>query len=146
MSVTELLLNPNVAYLLLVIGGLLAILAMFTPGTGVLEIGAIFLLILAGWQVYNLPVNFWALILLVVGVVPFILAVRRSRQPVYLAAAILAYIIGSSFLVRGEAWWRPAINPVLTGVVSVFTGVFLWITITKVLAADGASRCTTWAA
>lgn len=136
MSANELLLNPNLAYLLLVIGSLLAILALFTPGTGVLEIGAIFILILAGWQVYNLPVNLWALIVLVVGVVPFFLAVRRSRQLIYLGIAILAFIVGSSFLFRGDAWWQPAINPILTGVVSVLTGGFLWLTITKVLDAD----------
>jgi membrane-bound ClpP family serine protease len=136
MTANELLLNPNLAYLLLVIGSLLAILALFSPGTGVLEIGAIFILILAGWQVYNLPVNLWALILLIVGVVPFIWAMRRSRQTIYLIVAILAFIVGSSFLFRGEAWWQPAINPILTGVVSVFTAGFLWLSITKVLEAD----------
>ena len=136
MSANELLLNPNLAYLLLVIGSLLAILALFTPGTGVLEIGAVFILILAGWQVYNLPINIWALILLLVGVIPFILAVRKSRQTGFLIIAILAFIIGSSFLFRGDAWYQPAINPILTGVVSLLTGSFLWLTITKVLEAD----------
>ncbi len=44
----EILIDPNVAYLLLVVGIVLVIMALFAPGTGVLEIGALFVLFLAG--------------------------------------------------------------------------------------------------
>lgn len=136
MNINELLLNPNLAYLLLVIGSLLAIVAMFSPGTGILEISAVFILIVAGWQVYNLPINIWALLLLILGVIPFIIAVRRSKQLIYLAAAILTLIIGSSFLFRGEQWYIPAVNPILATVTSVITASFMWFAIVKVLEAD----------
>ena len=136
MSANDLLLNPNLAYILLVVGSLLAILAIFTPGTGVLEIGAIFILILAGWQVYNLQVNIWALIVLVLGVIPFVIAVRRSGQRIYLAIAILAFILGSSFIFHSGTWWQPAVNPILAIVVSILAGGFLWLTITKVMEAE----------
>ena len=43
------LLDPNVAYLILVIGVILGMLALFTPGTGLLEIGALFTIFLAGY-------------------------------------------------------------------------------------------------
>ena len=36
------LLNPNIAYLFLVSGVLLTFLALVTPGTGFLEVGAFF--------------------------------------------------------------------------------------------------------
>jgi membrane-bound serine protease (ClpP class) len=136
MSANELLLNPNLAYLLLVVGGMLAILALFTPGTGVLEVGALFILILAGWQVYNLPINAWALALLVVGVVPFLLAMRHYRRVGYLVVAILAFTVGSSFLFRGESWWQPAVNPILAALASVGVGGFIWFTVHKVIEAD----------
>jgi membrane-bound serine protease (ClpP class) len=136
MNANELLLDPNFAYLLLVIGGMLAILALFTPGTGVLEIGALFILILAGWQVYNLPINLWALVLLIVGVVPFILAMRYSRRVGYLVVALLAFAIGSAFLFSGENWWQPAVNPVLALLVSLGSGGFIWFTVLKVVEAD----------
>jgi len=76
----ESLINPNVA--------------------GLLELGALFLLVLAGWQVYNLPFNLWALVILAVGVIPFIVAVRKSKKLVYLVVAIASVVIGSSFLFR----------------------------------------------
>ena len=132
----ESLINPNVAYLLLVSGTLLAIMAIFSPGTGLLELGALFLLVLAGWQVYNLPFNLWALVILAVGVIPFIVAVRKSKKLVYLVVAIASVVIGSSFLFQGETWWQPAVNPILALAVSILAGMYLWIATTKVLEAD----------
>ncbi len=53
----EFLQNPNITYLLLAGGLIFAVLALVSPGTGVLEIGALFILGLAGWGIayYNLP-------------------------------------------------------------------------------------------
>ncbi|MBC8496474.1 MAG: hypothetical protein H8D37_02315 [Chloroflexi bacterium] len=134
----DFLLNPNVAYLFLVGGFSMALMAIVTPGTGVLEIGAIFALLLAGWGIYNLPINYWALIILVLGVVPFIIAVRKSRRMVFLGISIFALIIGSVFIFRGEIWWKPVVNPVLASVVSLLTGGFFWIVVQKTLEADDA--------
>ncbi len=135
---TDFLLNPNLAYIFLVGGFSMALLAIFTPGTGILEIGGIFALLLAGWGVYNLPINYWALIILVLGVVPFIFAVRKSRRMIYLGISIFALIVGSVFLFRGENWWQPVVNPVLASVVSILAGGFFWIVVQKTLEAGDA--------
>ena len=105
-------LDPNVAYVLLVFGFMLAILAVLTPGTGILEVAGLFALGLAGWAIYILDVNLWALVILILGVFPFLIAVRRSGQLIYLAVAIGALVVGSLFLFRGEGL-RPAVNPFL---------------------------------
>ena len=135
---TDFLLNPNLAYIFLVGGFSMALLAIFTPGTGILEIGGIFALLLSGWGVYNLPINYWALIILVLGVVPFIFAVRKSRRMIYLGISIFALIVGSVFLFRGENWWQPVVNPVLASVVSILAGGFFWIVVQKTLEAGDA--------
>ena len=61
----DFLLDPNIAYLILLAGVLLGFLAIITPGTGMFEVGAFFCLLLAGYAVYNLSFNWWALLLLV---------------------------------------------------------------------------------
>jgi len=132
----EILINPNIAYLLLVSGTILLILAILAPGTGVLELGALFLLLLAGWGIYNLPFNPWALVIWAVGVIPFIIAVRQSKKLIYLVIAIISMIIGSIFLFQGETPWSPAVSPLLAVVVSIFSGLFLWIVAIKSLEAD----------
>lgn len=132
----EILLNPNLFYLLLVAGVLLAIMALFSPGTGLLELGAFFLLLMAGWGIYKLPINLWALGLVIFGVFPFILAVRRSRQMVFLVIALIAFVIGSTYLFRGETRWQPGVHPLLAIVVSLLSAGYLWIATVKVIEAD----------
>ena len=43
-AIEQFLLNPNVVYLILVFGFLLTIMALISPGTTILEIGAFFTL------------------------------------------------------------------------------------------------------
>ena len=132
----EILLNPNVAYIILVIGIVLTVMALFAPGTGILEISALFMLLLAGWEISQLSINLWALLLLVLGVVPFIVAVRKSHKLIYLVIALVAFVIGSAYLFEGEEWYLPGVNVVLAIVASVMACGFLWIATTKVLESD----------
>jgi membrane-bound serine protease (ClpP class) len=132
----EILINPNIAYLLLVVGIVMVIMALFAPGTGIIELGAFFVLLLAFWEISQLPINLWALGVLVLGVIPFFLAVRKSHKLVYLVIALLAFIIGSIYLFQGEYWWQPGVNPILAIVTSVLACGFLWIATTKVLESE----------
>jgi membrane-bound serine protease (ClpP class) len=129
----NILIEPNIAYLLLASGSLLAILALLSPGSGILEIGALFTLILAGWITSFLPINLWALIVLVVGVVPFLIAVRKSGRLIFLAVSCAALILGSTFLFRNDVWYIPAVNPLLALVVSILSASFMWLATRKVL-------------
>lgn len=126
------LLDPNVAYFLLLVGFLLAILSLFAPGTGILEVGAVLIMVLAGYGVINLPLNLWALALLILGVFPFILAVRQSRKLVFLAVSIAALVIGSVFLFRGEDRLM-AVDPALAVPLSTLAVGFLWFIARKSL-------------
>ncbi len=121
----NLLLDPNVAYVILVIGFVLGVLALFTPGTGILEIGVLFAIVLAGYAVLEVPINIWALILLVVGVVPFLIAVRKFKHWLYLIPAIISIVVGSIFLFKLESG-APAINPFLAVFMSIIAVVLLW--------------------
>ena len=132
----NLLLDPNVAYLLLVGGFVLVILALFAPGTGLLEIGALFMLVLAGFSLSAQPVNWWALLILVVGVIPFILALRRWRNWVFLLVSLLALVLGSTFLVATPSG-QPAVNPILAAVTSLIVAPFLWMVGRRLMEAMG---------
>jgi len=60
----DVLLDPNFAYLVLVIATILAILALLSPGSGVIEVGAVIAALLAAYSIYRLPLNGWALAIL----------------------------------------------------------------------------------
>jgi membrane-bound ClpP family serine protease len=122
--------NANIAYLLLMFGSIFVMLALVTPGTHLLEGGALLLLAAAGYEVYQLGFNTWALIVLVLALVPFIYAIQKPRREWALALSILALIVGSLYLFPGTGW-LPAVNPVLAVVVSVVSAGFLWLAVRK---------------
>jgi membrane-bound serine protease (ClpP class) len=131
----DFLLDPNVAYLILVGAALLTMMAVLNPGTGVLEIIALFLWLISGYIIFNLPVNFWALGLMLLGLVLFLLSLRKTKSLVYLGLSIGAVIVGSIFLFD-QPGWQPAVNPVLAVVVSIIVAGFTWIVAQKALEAD----------
>jgi membrane-bound serine protease (ClpP class) len=122
--------NANIAYLLLMFGTIFMMLALVTPGTHLLEGGALFLLAAAGYEVVQLGFNLWALILLTLALVPFIFAIQRPRREWALALSILGLIVGSLYLFPGPGW-LPAVNPVLAVIVSALSAGFLWIAVRK---------------
>jgi membrane-bound serine protease (ClpP class) len=119
------LIDPNFAYLLLVGGFLVAILALFAPGTGLLELGALGMLVLAGFSIASQAFNLWALLVLILGVIPFILALRRSRRWIFLVISLVALTLGSVFLITTPEGF-PAVNPILALFTTLITGGFLW--------------------
>jgi len=130
----DILLNPNVAYALLVVGFLLALLAIVTPGTGLLEVGAFFLLALAGFAIYKLGLNFWALIVLVLSIIPFVYAIQKPKRERFLALSILGIIVGSLYLFPTKNWF-PAVNPIEAIVMSVLAAGFIWFVVRKTVQA-----------
>jgi membrane-bound ClpP family serine protease len=131
------LLDPNVAYLILLGGFLLVFMAIVTPGTGLLEVGAVFCLAVVGYEVYNLPFNWWALVILVLSIIPFIYAIQKPKRELYLAFSILLLVIGSVFLFAVNGW-KPAVNPFIALVASVLLSVFLWVAVRKTIQAAAA--------
>ncbi len=119
------LLDPNVTYLLLVLGFVLGILALFTPGTGLLEIGALFAIALAGYGIYQLDINLWALLLMVVGIVPLIFAIRKPKRWYWLLAALALMVVGSIFLFPRNAGTE-TINPFFASLVSIAAIAITW--------------------
>jgi membrane-bound serine protease (ClpP class) len=124
------LLDPNIAYLFLLGGVFLAMLALATPGTGFFELAGVFSLVLAGYAVYNLSFTWWALVLLVLGIVPFVYSIQKPKRELYLGLAILLLVVGSVFMfprTDGNA----VVNPFVAIVASSFVSGFLWIAVRK---------------
>ena len=133
----EFLLNPNIAYLFLLGGVLLAMLALASPGTGLFEIGAFFCLVLAGYAIYNLSFNWWALLLLGLSIIPFVYAIQKPKREPFLALSILLLVIGSIFIFpRTEN--QAFVNPVVAVIASALVAGFLWIAVRKALEASSA--------
>ena len=132
----DFLLDPNVAYLILLGAVLLVMLSLATPGTGLFEIGAFFCILLAGYAIYQLSFNWWALVLLALSIVPFVYALQKPKRELYLALSILLLVVGSVFIFpRTEN--QSFVNPLVAVVASALVAGFLWIAVRKSVDAAG---------
>ncbi|PWH15769.1 MAG: hypothetical protein DDG59_10965 [Anaerolineae bacterium] len=132
----DFLLEPNLAYLILVLATIFAFLALLSPGSGVIEAGAVIAALLAAYSLYRLPVNGWALAILLVGGAIFLGAFFRKDRRWLLAVSILCIVVGSAFLFRTDQWWQPAVNPLLATLVAITSGAFFWVVGRKLLEAS----------
>jgi membrane-bound serine protease (ClpP class) len=105
-------------------------MAIVTPGTHLLEGGALLMLAAAGYEIFNLGFNWWALVILVLALVPFIYSIQKSGREWALALSILALIVGSLYLFPGTGF-LPAVNPVLAVITSLLSAGFLWFIVRK---------------
>src|SRR5688572_17538447 len=124
------LLEPNVAYLILLGGILLAMMSLASPGTGLFEIGAFFCIALAGYAIYHLSFNWWALILLGLSIVPFVYAIQKPKREPYLALSILLLVIGSVFMFP-RTTEQAVVNPLVALLGSAFVAGLLWVAVRK---------------
>jgi membrane-bound serine protease (ClpP class) len=132
----DFLLDPNIAYLILLGAVLLGMMAIASPGTGLFEIGAFFCIALAGYAIYHLSFNWWALILLGLSIVPFVYAIQKPKRELYLALSILLLVIGSVFMFpRTEE--QAIVNPFVAIIASALVAGFLWIAVRKSVEATG---------
>jgi membrane-bound serine protease (ClpP class) len=93
----SLLTNPNVVYVLLIIGLWAAAAAFYVPGTGLLEVAAVVGLVLAIAGLTQLPVNVVGMILIVVAGLLFIIDLKVHSVALAVGAAV-SLVLGSVFL------------------------------------------------
>jgi len=130
------LLDPNIGYVLLVGGTALAIVALIVPGTGLLELAAFFALFMAGYVIVNLPVNAWAIGVLLAALIVLGVAVRwRKGGLALLSASTLLLFVGSLFVFPNPSG-GPAVNPFVAVVMSGGLAGLVWLAARKSLDAS----------
>ena len=111
-------------------------MSLAAPGTGLFEIGAFFCIVLAGYSIYQLSFNWWALLLVGLSIIPFIYAIQKPKRELYLALSILLLVVGSVFIFP-RTGNQAVVNPLVAIVGSVLVTGFLWVAVRKSMEAAG---------
>ncbi len=99
----NILVDPNIAYILMTVGFLGIILELYSPGAifpGVL--GGISL-ILAFYAMHTLPINYAGLALIIFAVILFILEIEVVSHGLLSIGGVIALLLGSFMLLRNES-------------------------------------------
>jgi membrane-bound ClpP family serine protease len=123
----ESLINQNFAYLFITAAVLLAIATMLFPRLMWLKIGMALCLLAAGYELFHLIANPWALLAAALSPFIFLIATRQSshHNPLLLLTGVML-ICGSLFMFVDKNG-RPTINLMLVPLVSMFCAEFIWI-------------------
>ena len=90
--------NPNVAYLALIVGLLMLVVAVTTPGTGFAEVIAVIALAVALIGMIQLSANFAGVVLIIAAFVLFALDVTQTSHGALTLGGAVALVIGSLLL------------------------------------------------
>jgi membrane-bound serine protease (ClpP class) len=104
-KILNILSDPNVAYILFLLGLYGLIFELYNPGAifpGV--IGGI-CLILALYAMHTLPVNYAALALIVFGVILFLLEIKIVSHGLLGIGGVISLLLGSMMLIRTDQTW-----------------------------------------
>lgn len=124
------IIDPNLAFVLLIVGFVLSVLAILTPGTGVVEIGGIFALIIAGYGIISNPTNLWALIF-IIPFLPLILLYRGKKKDLFLILGILFLNFGA-FAIFGKEKGGFAVSPLLAIIVMIVDAPIIWFIVKRI--------------
>ena len=128
----EIIINPKVAYLLIFTGVMLLLIMFNDTKYSWPKVGAMAFCFLVGIvEFFILDGNPWAFLIVVLSPLPYFIGMRQERlhSPLYVFT-IFMLSIGSAYLFVDENR-RPLANLGLAGMVSVFGGLFVWLTVQR---------------
>ncbi|HEU0265649.1 MAG TPA: NfeD family protein, partial [Geobacterales bacterium] len=120
--------NPNIAYILLMLGILGIFFEIANPGAILPGVVGAICLILAFFALQTLPVNYAGLLLLLLALVLFIAEIKIISHGMLTVAGVLSLILGSIMLFESpEPYLRVSWNVIAVTVVSITSFVVVAI-------------------
>jgi membrane-bound serine protease (ClpP class) len=114
--------NPDVAYLLLILGYLEILFEVASPGATFPGVVGTTSLLLAIYSLSLLPINLTGLILLTIAFILFILEVKVTSYGILTFLGLLSYIFGSIYLFDNEV--NMSVSPALIILSSIILAAF----------------------
>ena len=99
----NLLSDPNIAYILLMIGFYGILFELYNPGAILPGIVGVISLILAFYSMHTLPVNYAGLALIVFAIILFILEVKMATHGVLAIGGAVSLLLGSFMLIQSDS-------------------------------------------
>jgi membrane-bound serine protease (ClpP class) len=102
-KVLDILSDPNIAYILLMLGVYGLLFELYNPGSILPGVVGVISLILAFYSLHTLPVNYAGLALILFAVVLFIAEIKVTSHGLLAVGGVISLLLGSMMLIRSES-------------------------------------------
>jgi membrane-bound serine protease (ClpP class) len=102
-KVLDVLSDPNIAYILMLLGIYGLLFELYNPGSVLPGVVGGISLILAFYSLHTLPVNFAGLALILFGIVLFIVDIKAASHGVLSVGGVISLVLGSMMLIRSDS-------------------------------------------
>jgi len=113
----NLLSDPNIAYILLMLGMYGLLFELYSPGAIFPGVIGVIALILAFYSMQTLPINYAGLALIIFGIILFLLEIKIVSHGLLAIGGTVSLLLGSLMLIRPDSSWN-FINLSLTIIIS----------------------------
>ncbi len=117
--------NPNVAYILLMLGLYGLVLEFYSPGLGVPGVVGVICLLLGAYALQMLPISYAGLALLLVGIALMVAEVVTPTVGVLGTGGVIAFVAGSIMLFDSELPGYRVSQPLIGAVAVASAGLFM---------------------
>lgn len=116
--------SPEVAYLLFVMGLAIIVFELFVAGVGIAGVIGAGSLFLGGYGFAILPVNWWAVALLLLAMFFLAIDIQTNVPRLYTIVGLVCFVLGTWFLYDGVSMsWITALVGIVSAVLYAYTGM-----------------------
>lgn len=129
----RLAIRPEATFFFLLVGIAAIAFEFYAAGVGLTAAIAAFTLFLAGYGISTLPMNWWSLAMVLVGMLLWTVAFQRNRLSIAAATGTVLLLIGGLRLTTATPQFGPSVFAVIATVVGI--GLFYMFALTTVVRA-----------
>ncbi|MCX7877697.1 MAG: nodulation protein NfeD [Ignavibacteria bacterium] len=109
-NILDIISDPNIAYILMMIGLWGIILEFYNPGTVLPGVVGVICLILGLYGLHTLPINYAGAALIILGIILFILEIKVTSYGMLTVGGIISVFLGSMMLIDPSSPLESAID------------------------------------
>lgn len=101
--VLDILSDPNIAYILFMLGVYGLLFELYNPGSILPGVVGVISLILAFYSLHTLPINYAGLALIIFAIILFIAEIKVTSYGLLTVGGVISLLLGSMMLIRSES-------------------------------------------
>lgn len=105
-KILDILSDPNIAYLFMMIGMYGLLFELYNPGAVFPGVAGAISLLIALYALHTLPINYSGVALIILGIILFLLEIKISSYGLLTIGGVIALFLGSIMLINTDAWFE----------------------------------------